>query len=132
MSQYLKSRMIWSSNLSRLWPTLLEYMAIKFIPNATKIKAKFPRDRSISNRNNLVRMGLAFPQDRFHLEPMIKNCAGDICLARVQENNRSAEETRQSLFFKLRSLHIWTHLKPFRPFPWVRVQLGPYWKADPV
>ena len=57
---------------------------------------------------------------RFHLEPSqfgkdwacvstrpvpfgtdARNCAGDICLAGEQENNRIAEEKRQSLFFEL-------------------------------
>jgi len=38
----------------------------------------------------------SFLRDRFHLELMHENCAGDICLAVVQENSGRAEEARQS------------------------------------
>ena len=70
-------------------------------------------------------MDLAFSQNKFHLELMPKDCAGDNCLACVQENNRRAEEARKSLSFELYSFPIWTQLEPFHPFPRVQFQLGP-------
>ena len=42
--------------------------------------------QSMLNRENLVQIGLAFPRDRFPLELMIENCAGDICLAPSSTN----------------------------------------------
>ena len=60
---------------------------------------------------------------------MLKNYAGDICLAGVQENNRRAKEARQSLLFEF---HTQAHLEPFHPFPPVRYQLGLYAKTEPV
>ena len=53
--------------------------------------------------SNLVRIVLAFLRERCHLELILKNCAGDSCLAGAQESNRRAEEARQSLFLKYRS-----------------------------
>ena len=39
---------------------------------------------SMGNCSKLVKIGLAFPRDLFHLEAMLENCAGDIYLAGVQ------------------------------------------------
>ena len=64
----------------------------------------FPRDGSIFNCNNWVRIGLAFPRDRYHLELVLENCTRDNCLPGVQKNRRRAEEARQSPLFELRSL----------------------------
>ena len=74
-----------------------------------QIVAEFPLDGSILNLSNLVWIGLAFPKDQFHFELILQNCAGDICLAGVQENNGRAIKLCQSLFFKLHSLPIQTH-----------------------
>ena len=41
--------------------------------------------------NNLVQIGLAFPQDQFHLVLMFENCTGDICLARKQQKSRRSK-----------------------------------------
>ena len=56
--------------------------------------ATFLQDGYNGHCNNWVRIGLAFTQDWFHLELMHENCAGDNCIAGVQENNRRAEWKR--------------------------------------
>ena len=61
-----------------------------------------------------------------------QNCAGDICIAGVQKNNRRAEGALLSLFFGIRSLPIPTHLEPLHPFPRVRFELGANSKADRI
>ena len=72
-------------------------------------KAAFPWADFILNRNNWVQIGLAFPRERFHLELMLENCEGDVCIAGVQETSRRAEEANQPLLFKFRSLPIRIH-----------------------
>ena len=49
---------------------------------------------------------------------MFENCAGDIGLASMQENNGKTEQERLSRFFELLPLPIRTHLESFH-------QLGP-------
>ena len=46
-----------------------------------------------------------------------RNCAGDICLAGVQENDRRVEEARQSLYFELGALPILSHMELFHGSP---------------
>ena len=67
---------------------------------ATNIfKASFTQDSSIRNCNKLARIGLAFTRDRFQLELILGSCAGDTCLAGMQDNSRRAEKEHQSLSF---------------------------------
>ena len=66
-------------------------------------KATFSPDDFIWKSSSWVRIGLAFPQGRFYLELMHKNCEGFNCPRGVQEDNRRAGEVRQSLFFELRT-----------------------------
>ena len=65
------------------------------------------------------------------LELMLENCAGDICKAGVQENNREKKE-RQSIFFQLRSLPIRTDFETLHQFTPVEIQFQPNSKPDPV
>ena len=62
----------------------------------------FPRDSSIWNHDNWVRIGFTFPRDRLNLKLMRGSCTEGICLAGVQESIRRAE-VRQSLFFEIRT-----------------------------
>ena len=73
----------------------------------------------------------AFPRDWFQFELMLKNCAGNIYLAGVQESNRRAKEACQSLFVEFRSLSIHTQLELFHPFPRVPFLLGSKSQVDP-
>ena len=89
----------------------------------------FPRDSSILNRNNKVRICLALPRDWFHLELMLENCAGDI--VGMQENNRRSEQARQSLLTTL----FTSYPDPFGTVPPVStstVQAGTEFESKPT
>ena len=82
------SNCVLNSFFSDAWPERLDCS-----------KAAFPWDVSMWNRNNWVRIALAFPQEKFHLEL--------VC----NKSNRDAKEARQSLFFELRT-SIVVHFLP--------------------